>query len=431
MWNETSSIHFGTVLLLFTLLLVSNSLDTSDKTEKLVNGQTLVSSEGKFVLGFFNRSTPAKWYVGIWYKVSPDVVVWIANRNHPMNDSSSTLAISEGAPVLIDSSQNMTRLFAINSSLGNPFDPIMQLLDSGNFVIKDRNKNETLWQSFDYPSNTMLPGMKIGKNLSSGFEWYLSSWRSSDNPSTGTYSYKMDTQGLPEIVLWDGERVVFKTGTWIGSRFSGLPEMSTYKTNDVNFNLFSSIDEISYSFQADQSVPLRVVLNETTGALQRMKWDENSISWIEFWSWPNDKCDDYNKCGPFGICNLNEPLICECLPQFTVKSSTEWSMRNTSGGCQRKTPLSCQQNSNGFKLVTGVKLPDTVSAEVYPGISIKECRRKCLANCSCLAYSLVLSDRAIDECITWGTYLLDMRYVADGQDLYIKLDKSDLGNNCH
>lgn len=426
MWNEISSNKFGTVLLLFTLLSVSYSLDTLNKTQKLVNGQTLVSSQGNFVLGFFNRSTPAKWYIGIWYAVSPDTVVWVANRDNPSNDSSNTLAVSEGGIVLVDSSQNTIWSFGVNSYLGEAFDPIMQLLDSGNLVIKDQNSDETVWQSFDYPTNTMLPGMKIGKNLTSGLERNLSSWKSSDDPSTGNYCYKMETLGLPEIVLWDGKGIKFKTGVWVGLRFSGLPEMASYK-NTVNFNFVSTPHEISYSFEANQDVPLRVVLNET-GVLQRMLWNQASKSWSEFWRWPSDMCDEYRKCGPFGICNTNEQPVCQCLPQFNERSHAEWSMRNTSGGCERKTePLSCQPNNNDFKLVQGVKLPDTESAAVVLHISIKECRRRCLENCSCLAFSLL--DRAGNECITWGGKdLLDIRYIAEGQDLYIKLDKSDLGN---
>ncbi|KAF3337076.1 Receptor-like serine/threonine-protein kinase SD1-8 [Carex littledalei] len=426
MWNKTSFKQFVTVLLLFSLLLVSYSLDTTDKTKKLVNDQTLVSSQDQFVLGFFNRGTPAKWYVGIWYNVTPDIVVWIANRDYPLNDSSSTLAVSDRAIVLIDSSQNTKPLFPFSSSVDKAFDPIMQLLDSGNLVIKGPNRDEILWQSFDYPSNTMLPGIKIGKNLTSGFEWYISSWKSSNDPSTGNYHYKMDTLGLPEIVLWNDDRIEFKSGAWDGLRFSGLPEMATYSTKMVTFNFISTTDEISYSFEADLGAPLlRVVLNET-GVLQRMIWYQTSKTWIEFWSWPTDLCDDYRTCGPFGICNVNEHPICDCLPGFKAKSPSEWSMRNTSGGCERKTPLSYRANSNGFQLVKSVKLPDTESATVDASISIKECKHRCLANRSCLAYSLFNISGAGSGCITWDKDLVDIRYVENGQDLYIKLDKSDL-----
>jgi len=52
-----------------------------------------------------------------------------------------------------------------NSST-NAQKPVAQLLDTGNLVIKEDSVSETyLWQSFDYPSNTLLAGIvKIDAN---------------------------------------------------------------------------------------------------------------------------------------------------------------------------------------------------------------------------------------------------------------------------
>ena len=65
--------------------------------------------------------------------------------------------------------------------------PIVQLLDFENLVIRDGNddgNSETfLWQSFDYPTNTILPRMKFGWDLRIGLDRDLSAWKSSDDPS--------------------------------------------------------------------------------------------------------------------------------------------------------------------------------------------------------------------------------------------------------
>ena len=56
--------------------------------------------------------------------------------------------------------------------------PVVQLLDSGNLVVKDGNDNNLenfLWQSFDYPCNTLIPGIKMGKNFVTGQDWFLTS----------------------------------------------------------------------------------------------------------------------------------------------------------------------------------------------------------------------------------------------------------------
>ncbi|RVW37239.1 G-type lectin S-receptor-like serine/threonine-protein kinase [Vitis vinifera] len=61
-----------------------------------------------------------------------------------------------------------------------------QLLDSGNLIMRNGNDSDpenSLWQSFDYPCDTLLPGMKFGWNRVTGLDRHLSSWRSADDPS--------------------------------------------------------------------------------------------------------------------------------------------------------------------------------------------------------------------------------------------------------
>ncbi|GJZ64979.1 G-type lectin S-receptor-like serine/threonine-protein kinase [Tanacetum coccineum] len=98
--------------------------------------------------------------------------------------------------------------------------PTAQLSDTGNQVISDGNHMNIIWQSFDYPTDTFLPGMKLGKEGSA--EWHLSSWKSSEDPATGEYTWSADTRGYPQFLLRDGLGAVkFRHGPWNGQRFSG------------------------------------------------------------------------------------------------------------------------------------------------------------------------------------------------------------------
>ncbi|KAH7546580.1 hypothetical protein FEM48_Zijuj01G0216000 [Ziziphus jujuba var. spinosa] len=66
--------------------------------------------------------------------------------------------------------------------------PKLQPLDIGNLVLRDEkdenSKQSYLWQSFDYPTDTLLPSMKLGWDLKIGLEWRLASWKSLDDPSS-------------------------------------------------------------------------------------------------------------------------------------------------------------------------------------------------------------------------------------------------------
>ena len=67
----------------------------------------------------------------------------------------------------------------------------MQLLDSGNLVLREENEEKPenySWQSFGYPSDMWLPGMKVGWDFRTGLERFLTMWKSPDDPSPGELS---------------------------------------------------------------------------------------------------------------------------------------------------------------------------------------------------------------------------------------------------
>ena len=56
--------------------------------------------------------------------------------------------------------------------------PHIELLEFENLVMKigdDSDPENFPWQSFDYPCNTLLQGMKFGRNTVTGLDWFLSS----------------------------------------------------------------------------------------------------------------------------------------------------------------------------------------------------------------------------------------------------------------
>uniref|UniRef100_A0A0D9WXV1 Receptor-like serine/threonine-protein kinase n=1 Tax=Leersia perrieri TaxID=77586 RepID=A0A0D9WXV1_9ORYZ len=423
---------FLTLLSTSILLLTSSAAAESTLTASATLGgnQTLVSPGDIFRLGLFPAVNRTRWFLGIWFTVSPDAVVWVANRDRPLlTQSAAVIAVNGsrgGGLVLLDATASNAVVWSSSSAAATAAQQA-QLLDTGNLVVRDKEGN-VVWQSFEHPTNTFLPGIRVGKDLRTGADWSLSSWRAADDPSPGDYRYVMDTSGAPELHVWSRGRRTYRTGPWNGVRFSGIPEMTTFE--DMFEFQFTGADgasgagEVSYQFRNRDGSPMsRVLLNES-GVMQRMVWDRSAASWSNFWSGPRDQCDTYGRCGAFGVCNVVDATVCGCIRGFAPKSPEEWYMRNTSGGCGRKTPLQC--GGDGFYLLRGVKLPETHGCAVDAGATLEECRRRCLSDCNCTAYSGADIRGAGSGCIQWFGELMDTRFVDGGQDLYVRLAESDL-----
>ncbi|CAN1179571.1 G-type lectin S-receptor-like serine/threonine-protein kinase At1g11300 [Linum perenne] len=80
--------------------MTANSSWTSELTTKQSLSRTDLKNEAvqTFALGFFSPDqNPIRRYLGIWYHgVSKQTVVWVANRDSPLNDSSGRLTLGGG-----------------------------------------------------------------------------------------------------------------------------------------------------------------------------------------------------------------------------------------------------------------------------------------------------------------------------------------------
>ncbi|GJZ97603.1 receptor-like serine/threonine-protein kinase SD1-8 [Tanacetum coccineum] len=317
-----------------------------------------------------------------------------------------------------------------NVSLTSVKNTVAQLLDDGNFVLRDENDENSenyIWQGFDHPTDTLLPGMKLGLDRKTGENRFLRSWKASDDPGEGEYSFKMDTDGFPEVILWKNVTEQYRSGPWNGRRFSGVPEMKS-ANNLIEFEFLNDSDEISYSFDMlNDSVYSRLIMT-TSGMLRRYTWVETSQTWSEYWFAPRDKCDFYGECGPYGICDMNSSPGCKCLKGFVPKNKQAWDLRDGSDGCVRTSELDCE--SDGFLLLKYMKLPESSKVFVDRTMNLSTCGTICKRNCSCTAYANVDITRGGSGCVIWEVDLFDMRQYAvseGGQDLYVRAAASDLG----
>lgn len=352
-------------------------------------------------------------------------MVWVANRDNPLEDPNGFLKIKDsGNMEILD--QTGKPIWSSNQT-ATMNKPILQILDSGNLIIIESSASTSnpLWQSFDYPTDTLLPGMKILYNYDTKMEKHITSWKSTQDPSTGVISFKLDFHGLPEIFLWKNNNEVYRSGPWNGVRFSGVPEMKS-ETDTIKFDFYEDEHQLYYTFNiGSQSIYSRLMVTPN-GQLQRLTWVPDNQVWTQFWIAPKDQCDDYKECGPYGICDTNASPVCTCMRGFSPKNIQAWNLRDGSDGCVRDTRLDCV--SDKFLRVQNVKLPDTTSVFVNRSMNLMECEGLCLKNCSCTAYANIEIINGGSGCVMWTVELVDMRaYSGGGQDLFVRLAASDIG----
>ncbi|KAH9803032.1 G-type lectin S-receptor-like serine/threonine-protein kinase [Citrus sinensis] len=429
----------GAKMLIICCFLLSNirtasTRDTIGLGQSIRDGETLVSANESFELGFFSPGKSKSRYLGIWYKkIANGTVTWVANRDAPLPDRSGVLSISSqgnGTLILLNSTNGIVWSFNAARTAQNP---VALLLESGNFVVKSGNDNDSdnfLWQSFDYPTHVLLPGMKLGVNLVTGLKRFMSSWKSADDPAQDNYIYEVDPRGVPQAVFRKGSKIKFRAGPWNGLHWTGTPQL---QPNPVyTFEYVSNENEVFYRFNLIKSSVLTMMVINPQGEPQRLTWMEQTQKWAPFMPFSGlilDQCDNYALCGAYAICNMNSNSArCECLEGFVPKSPSEWDLLDTSDGCIRRTQLDCE-HGDGFLKRESVKLPDTSFSRVDKNISILACKELCSKNCSCTAYANADVRGGGSGCLLWFHDLIDMKVLSEGgQDLYIRMATSELGN---
>ena len=416
---------FVMTLFLYSSFNISSAVDFLTPSQTLSDGNTLVSENGYFEMGFFSPGNPMNRYLGIWYKIIPiPTVIWVANREAPIKDLHGVLRINTTASE-ITLTQNDDLVVWSAKSLKPVENPRLQLLDSGNLVLKNGNSEVFLWESFDYPTDTLLPGMKLGWDYKTGLNRRLSAWKNWDDPSPGTLTMEMENHSYPEPAMWNGTQEFMRSGPWNGIRYSAKP-FTAFPI--FVFHYTKNKDEVYYSYQLiNQSMIGRMVLNQSKFKREALLWSEAEKNWKVYASIPREYCDTYNFCGAFGSCNIESMPSCKCLKGFKPKVAERWNLMDYTEGCVRNRPLNCLDEV-GFAKFVGMKLPDTKFSWVNESMRLDECREMCLRNCSCMAFANTDIRGSGSGCVIWVGELVDIPVILKGgQDLYVKVLASELG----
>ncbi|KAI3734764.1 hypothetical protein L6452_14242 [Arctium lappa] len=370
--------------------------------------------------------------IGTWgygtrrYQPVP-LYIWVANREKPINDTSGVFEVGREGSLQILSARN-TLIWSSNSTVSVTSRSLeVQLLDRGNLVLWDEHttKENPIWQSFDYPGDTILPGMKIGKDLVTGKERYLTSWKSPDDPSKGLYNNWINTNGYPQIFEREGRALHSRLGPWNGVGFRGFPIDNPNPVYWVEF-VFNE-KEIYYRYQLKSSVVQRIHVS-SDGICLQLNWIERTQKWVVYGNVLVDSCGRYGRCGPYGTCSISVYPPCRCMEGFEPRFPKEWNAADWSGGCHRKQPLRCE-NGDGFRKISGLNFPDTQHSWYNVSMTLEECEMACRKNCSCTAYANLDIRNGGSGCLLWFDELMDIREYDEKQELYIRMAASELTGN--
>jgi len=192
------------IVLCFVSADVVTATDTINSSQFIKDNETVTSAGGNFTLGFFTPQNSTNRYVEIWWQPK-FTVIWVANRNQPLNDSSGVVTISEDGNLVVLNGQKQV-IWSTNVST-TPSNTSVQLSDSGKLVLTETTRGNILWDSFQHPSNTVLPGMKLSTNVRTGTKVEITSWKSPSNPSVGSISSSvLQRINILEVFIWNETR---------------------------------------------------------------------------------------------------------------------------------------------------------------------------------------------------------------------------------
>ena len=423
------------ILLFLAFSFCSCSSDTISSDTRIKDGEILISKSKTFALGFFTPGKSISRYVGIWYYNLPiQTVVWVANRDTPINDTSGILSIDRNGNLVLNHNLSTIPIWSTNVSLPqsqiNSTNVMAKLSDIGNLVLMLNSTKNVIWESFDHPTDTLLPYLKVGFDRKTNQSWFLQSWKTDDDPGKGSFTLKFSTIGKPQLFMYNYDLPWWRGGHWNGELLVGIPNM---KRDMATFNV-SLVEDDNYVALTynmfDKSVITRITVQQS-GFFQTFMWDSQKSQWNRYWSEPTDQCDNYGTCGSNNNCDpFNfDDFKCTCLLGFEPKFPRDWyESRDGSGECVRKKGVSVCGNGEGFVKVVSLKVPDTSVAVAKGGLSLEECEKECLRNCSCTDYAVADVRNGGSGCLAWHGDLMDVQKLSDqGQDLFLRVIAVELG----
>ncbi|KAI3831105.1 hypothetical protein MKW92_007884 [Papaver armeniacum] len=351
----TSNVTHHLLLLLLLLLLPIHSTAQTYRNITLglsltsgVDNTTWASQNRDFAFGF-RPIADNSFLLAIWYDKIPDkTVVWFATDGTESNGDiqiakRSKVELTTDGRLILSDPQGKLIWSAGNSLSGATY---AAMLNNGNFVLESTSSAGYLWESFDHPTNTILPSQFMARVKLNN---KLYSRATATTYSNGRFRLRLPNDG--NLVLYpvafpsltETPYEPYYNLTWLSGSNSNIKQFVFNESGHIY--IVSNNGTIVNLFQFDSLIPATNVYYRATldfdGVFTQYSHPKNTSAPGQFWSTvryiPENICTSFNDrlgsgaCGYNSYCELtlNGRPSCQCPPGFDFNDPD-----NRFGGCR-------------------------------------------------------------------------------------------------
>ncbi|XP_007045501.2 PREDICTED: G-type lectin S-receptor-like serine/threonine-protein kinase At1g34300 [Theobroma cacao] len=361
----------------------NHSFSSSDFPWLPTQNRILLSPNRDFAAGFMQIPSSSNHYTfSIWYyNISGNrTTVWSAKTNSTI-DRTSSLVISNTSELRLINSAGGT-LWPEPAAIGNPNSTLV-LKDEGNLVYGT-------WQSFDYPTDTILPNQTL-------------------KAKNGTAMQSKNDK----FIFQNSKILVFNSSEYwnIDNAFQKL---------DENGRVLQDNGATLVSSDFGEPNRLRRLTLDNDGNLRIYSFGSEAGEWEVVWQAVQEMCTVHGTCGPNAICmndaSNSDPTSCVCPPGFRKRA-------NDNNSCEIKIPLRNPGNTK-FLQLDYVNFSGSSDQSNLNVKNFSMCQSRCLANPNCLGFGFKYDGKG--SCVLQIDRLL-YGYWSPGTEsaFFLRVDKSE------
>ncbi|EFJ07394.1 hypothetical protein SELMODRAFT_448436 [Selaginella moellendorffii] len=368
----------------------------------------IVSDNGSFSLAFYDPQGTNRYFLCVLLNVGKSkpapaslvVPIWIANSNSSFSGKATLMLTGTHKKfILLDSTGTLK--WSSGSVVGISS---LELDETGNLMLISED-GSVLWQSFEHPTNVLVPGQTLRPGMS------ITSVNSSSQ-QPGPFRGTMEASGFVFYVLPETEPTMADMlrkpqpyQVWsVGSSSSSLESaLKVCDSSKAVMAVTSSGIVISYERSSSgecggDGKSLQVYRNDEDTAAESQYWKleengdfvlrgfhEREQNWATVFALStraNDSCKHPTACGSYGLCNSQGK--CQCVGNEELDDHTSHSCGAPSG-----VSASCLANEAAnhhfVKIPSATYFSNAFSRPDLRSSSLEDCSAACASNCSCAA----------------------------------------------